>query len=195
MNIQNEKNFFINFYSKGSPIRNSINAAVLGPIEKKKIFYSPEAKKPLKEEFKSFLQNEVTKMKPFFETSFTEKYFLEKVLILRDKVNSEFNNTNLFNLERKFTIGNSQKFLSLFLKYEWCTDQLPEPVICPVDRVMLKESKAPFKYQNWMSINTFDEYKVRYNYLKEAAFKANLTPAQYELIEFNNYKRKNAKNK
>ena len=46
-----------------------------------------------------------------------------------------------------------------------------------------------------MSINTLDEYKVRFNYLKEAAFKANLTPAQYELIEFNNYKRKNAKNK
>jgi len=195
LNIQNEKKFFINFYSKGSPIRNSINAAVLGPIEKKKIFYSPEAKKSLKEEFKSFLQTEATKMKPFFETSFTEKYFLEKVLILRDKVNLEFKNTNLFNLERKFTIGNSQKFLSLFLKYEWCTDQLPEPAICPVDRVMLKESKAPFKYQNWMSINTFDEYKVRYNYLKEAALKANLTPAQYELLEFNNYKRKNAKNK
>ena len=65
-------------------------------------------------------------MKPLFERSFTEKFFLEKVLILRDKVNSEFNKTNLFNLERKFTIGNSQKFLSLFLKYEWCTDKLPE---------------------------------------------------------------------
>ena len=192
MNIQNEKKFFINFYSKGTPIRNSINAAVLGPKEKKKIFYSPEAKKSLKEEFKSFLQTEATKMKPLFERSFTEKFFLEKVLILRDKVNSEFNKTNLFNLERKFTIGNSQKFLSLFLKYEWCTDQLPEPVVCPVDRVMLKKSKAPFKYQNWMSINTFDEYKVRYNYLKEAAIKEKLSPAQYELIEFNNYKRKNA---
>ena len=55
-----------------------------------------------------------------------------------------------------------------------------------------KKSKAPFKYQNWMSINTFDEYKVRYNYLKEAAIKEKLSPAQYELIEFNNYKRKNA---
>ena len=43
-----------------------------------------------------------------------------------------------------------------------------------------------------MSINTFDEYKVRYNYLKEAAIKEKLSPAQYELIEFNNYKRKNA---
>ena len=195
MDLQKEKAYFLNTYKKGKPIRNSINAAVIGPRGRGLEFYSSDSKEELREEFKSFLGEELIKLEPLFNKAFSEDFFLERVLSLRDVVNSQFRKTNLFNLDRMFSIGNSQKLLSLFLKYQWCTNQLPEPMVCPLDRVMLKASKAPIKYQNWMSINTFDEYKVRYNYLKEAALKANLTPAQYELIEFNNYKRKNAKNK
>jgi hypothetical protein len=83
----------------------------------------------------------------------------------------------------RLTIGTSQKFLNLYLKYLWCFDQVEEPPHCPFDRQVQKN--AGFKASvivPWTKIDTIEDYHRQIKRLQDVA--AAHPPEGFSLAEW-----------
>jgi hypothetical protein len=59
--------------------------------------------------------------------------------------------------ELGYKYGVAQKLLNLFLKYLWCLGTIAEPPHCPVDRIIIGETRD--KDRNWTEIVRRSEYQ------------------------------------
>jgi hypothetical protein len=86
-----------------------------------------------------------------------------------------------------FRISHSQKSISVYIKHLWCMDVIPEPKICPVDRIILSKTDAKFKKDiNWGQVNSIKEHIRKFKYIQDQAVSENLTVAKWELLKFKN---------
>lgn len=65
------------------------------------------------------------------------------------------------------TIGMTQKFLNLYLKYRWCLGD-PEPPHCPIDSQVLRYMKKDWRGQPYWSKFDLSDYREAVQSLKDA---------------------------
>lgn len=82
-----------------------------------------------------------------------------------------------------YKYGVAQKLLNLAVKYLWCLGHIKEPPHCPVDRIVINKTKYKNKV-NWTKIKEKEPYENVIEEIKELASAKNLTPAQWELLNY-----------
>lgn len=102
-------------------IKNSIGSA----ITLRKQFFSKESSAEMREEFRRFLGDETIKIASKYKNQQTEQQCIIDMKKLMDSVNKQFQNKGLFQNKYGFTLGQSQKVLTVYLKYLWCLDRIP----------------------------------------------------------------------
>lgn len=77
-----------------------------------------------------------------------------------------------------YKYGVAQKLLNLALKYYWCLGFIKEPPHCPVDSIVISETKLQF---NWTEIKKRAEYQKIIEEIKILANKDRLSVPVWEL--------------
>jgi hypothetical protein len=78
-----------------------------------------------------------------------------------------------------YKYGVAQKLLNLFLKYLWCLGTIAEPPHCPVDRIIIGETR--YIYRNWTEIVGRSEYQEIIEDIKRLADPGGTSIAGWEL--------------
>jgi hypothetical protein len=85
-----------------------------------------------------------------------------------------------------YRYGIAQKLLTLILKYLWCAGIIAEPPHCPVDRIIIGQTKYRGKV-NWTQISKESQYRDTIEAIKELSQAKNMSLSEWEL---NNYTRR-----
>jgi hypothetical protein len=106
---------------------------------------------------------------------------------LKDKMNKKFGEafSNESDHGSMFRISHAQKSISVFVKHLWCLGKVPEPNICPVDRIVLNQTAA--KLSNdiaWGYVNSIEIHRKKFKYITDAAAIEGLPVARWELFKF-----------
>jgi hypothetical protein len=78
-------------------------------------------------------------------------------------------------------VGVVQKILNLYLKYQWCLGDCPEPPHCPLDRQIISKLNLQ-KEVKWTNINDIDTYRYLVDKAKDIACPKSIS--QWELEVF-----------
>jgi len=151
-------------------IISSINAA----FQRNKNVYKDSADKWRCEEFRLFLN---LFLKGLPEVRLTEEDLYSHISGLIEETKKYDDILKLGQLN----YGTAQKLVNLYLKYLWCSDFVPEPPHCPIDRIILKE--AGILDVAWTGIADRDEYVAIVNRIKGVC--GNMSLAQWELQSYN----------
>ena len=84
----------------------------------------------------------------------------------------------------RYRIGVAQKLVNLQLKYLWCGGLLPEPPHCPVDRVILTQTRYGHSPPAWTRMDTEEAYLDAIGTIREKAEVAGATIAAWELAAY-----------
>jgi hypothetical protein len=123
-----------------------------------------------------------------FEGDITVDVYEKMVLELKDTMNQSF--PSLFDNGSSdgsmFRVSHAQKSISVYIKHLWCCGEIAEPNICPVDRVILKRTAAKNRFDllKWTGVNSIEEYRVRFDFIRQAAHAASMSVACWELSHF-----------
>lgn len=82
-----------------------------------------------------------------------------------------------------YRIGTAQKLLNLQLKYLWCLGLVDEPPHCPVDSIVIADTKLRGKVA-WTRIRTISEYQEVIAALRVQAESAKMSLARWELFTY-----------
>ena len=84
-----------------------------------------------------------------------------------------------------FRVSHAQKSIAVFIKHLWCLGDVGEPRICPVDRVVLRATNAKRNDDlAWGCVNSIEDHRRKFGYIEDAAERAGLSVARWELINF-----------
>ena len=112
-----------------------------------------------KKEFKQHLRNHIEQLLPIYQqTQVLEEAHYKNI----EKLREETKRFSEILKNGEINIGIAQKILNLYLKYQWCSDNLKGniPPHCPVDRIIQK--KAGFKendIKSWTQIIEIEDYR------------------------------------
>ena len=81
-----------------------------------------------------------------------------------------------------YKYGVAQKLLNLFLKYLWCLGTIAEPPHCPVDRIIIGETR--YKDRNWTEIVRRSEYQEIIEDIRRLANQRGTSIAMWELSTY-----------
>ncbi len=104
---------------------------------------------------------------------------------MNKKFPDEFNNGSKHG--SMFRTSHAQKSIAVYIKILWCMGRIEEPMICPVDRIILNKTNA--RHSNdiaWGYVNTIQEHGRKFGYIQEAAKAADMSVAKWELYIFAN---------
>jgi hypothetical protein len=79
-----------------------------------------------------------------------------------------------------YKYGVAQKLLNLALKYYWCLGLIAEPPHCPIDRIVISETKSK-NFINWTRITKKSEYEEVIEDVKRLAHDRGLSVPLWEL--------------
>jgi len=85
-------------------------------------------------------------------------------------------------VELGYKYGAAQKLLNLFLKYLWCLGTIAEPPHCPVDRIIIGQTR--YKERNWTEIVRRSEYEEIIEDIRRLANREGTSIAQWELSTY-----------
>jgi hypothetical protein len=113
-----------------------------------------------------------------------ETIILEFKIHMNRRFNLEFDSGSKHGSEMR--ISHSQKSISVYVKHLWCLGVIDEPDICPVDRVILSQTKAKeLNDISWGFVNSIEVHRQKFKYITNAASRQRLSVAQWELSSFN----------
>ena len=141
--------------------------------------YREGAKEPDKAKFKAALRKQLTELVQQYTTDMDDDGHIKNIEHLADNLSKEFAQV----LEGgRFRIGSAQKTLNLYLKYLWCTEQIPMPPHCPFDSTVI--GKLPgCDSINWTTLDKVEDYR---RLVEAARAEAGTVPlAQWELETYN----------
>ena len=78
-----------------------------------------------------------------------------------------------------YRFGVAQKLLNLTLKYHWCLGVVVEPPHCPVDRIVLKQTRR--SDMSWTQIDDCGPYLEAIDAIRAVANRESLSIAMWEL--------------
>lgn len=184
--VVKQKKLFLDAYnfdrSKDIGLTKAINAAV-----QHNNLYAREATANDRKIIREFWKQNLLEIGDEFKNSInidTYEFMISKLASgMNNKFEKLFDNGNPHG--SMFRISHSQKSISVFVKHLWCLDLIPEPNICPVDRIILSQTDAKKnKDLSWGYVNTIEDHRRKFNYLLKAASETNMTLAQWELSKF-----------
>lgn len=141
--------------------------------------YCNDATNRAKANFRSTLQMLLIKLAENYGQPIQENQHIQNIEYLANDLSVRFSSV----LEDgRFRIGSAQKALNLYLKYLWCTDQIPMPPHCPFDNVIISRLSG-CEGINWTSLDDVSVYKRIVSAAREAA--NGLPLSQWELREYN----------
>ncbi|MDP2852700.1 MAG: hypothetical protein Q8O28_00485 [Smithellaceae bacterium] len=83
-----------------------------------------------------------------------------------------------------YRYGIAQKLLNLALKYYWCLGEINAPPHCPVDSIVINQTKYKDEIK-WTKIRERSEYQKIIEAIKEKATEQQLSIPEWELELFN----------
>lgn len=184
--IKQKQNYFLAQYnptlSNEIALRNSVKAAV-----QHNLLYSKSTKIKHRTLIGAYWRNSLIEIGRNFHSQVDERDYETLIEALKTRMNDDFG--ELFQESNKctsgFRISHAQKSISIYIKYLWCMSVIPEPQICPIDRLILKKTEArKFNDTSWTFVNSIEEHRRKFQYIKQAANKANQSIAAWELINF-----------
>jgi hypothetical protein len=141
--------------------------------------YREDAKELDRAKFRDALRNQLAELAQHYATDMDNDSHIKNIEHLADKLSKEF--TQVLKGGR-FRIGSAQKALNLYLKYLWCTEQIPTPPHCPFDNFII--GKLPgCNSINWTTLDDVKDYR---RLVMAARAMAGTVPlAQWELAAYN----------
>src|SRR5687768_4865176 len=125
--------------------------------------------------FQSGLRRALDNLAPEYAKSVREERHCDNIARLADSLSAQH---GLILAGGRFRIGPAQKAVNLFLKYLWCTGDIPTPPHCPFDaRIILL--LPPVDRINWTTMDSVDSYRRLVAAARRLAGKQSL--AEWEL--------------
>ena len=188
MNIELYKSNFLEKYNPNKSIEVALSNAVKAAVQHN-ILYTKNLAQSERKEIRSYWFESLKSIGLKFENQVTLAEYELIISELKDKINQKFG--MYFQSKSRhgseFRISHAQKSISIYVKYLWCLDLIPEPKICPVDRVILTQTDAKSKDVAWGYVNDVSEHKRKFKYIIESAAAANLSIAKWELFLFSKF--------
>jgi hypothetical protein len=117
--------------------------------------YREGAREPDKARFKAALKEQLTEIAQQYITDMDDDSHIENIEHLADNLSTQFAQV----LEGgRFRIGSAQKALNLYLKYLWCTGQIPMPPHCPFDSIIIGRLPGCDSI-NWTTLDSVEDYR------------------------------------
>ncbi|MCM4150021.1 hypothetical protein DHD05_00315 [Arenibacter sp. N53] len=178
---------------KNTFINNEIWMLTYGASFQRAYAYTENASEVTKGYFKNMTSGLINNMLDQYKKgNVSDDQHIENIEAVRD---------NSRNFSEIFTggeinFGISQKILNLYLKYQWCLGNIPEPPHFPVDRIIQQKLNRHVENTTMVSlqIEPWTRFKDETHYLKVINFSRelakldssvhNLTPANIELTLF-----------
>ena len=174
--VEEGLNSFKSIYNPSSSLQIAKNKSIYAALQRNPTYrsnFKTDQRKKFRLAWEAVL-NEFISKKLFL---LDEVRFIKVALHYRDCLKKEAPYLN-------FKLSHTQKSLSLYAKHCWALDIISEPMICPVDRMILVAAKAPVGMQTWTKIDSEAEYLAQFTFIRNAAQKANMSIAQWELLSF-----------
>tara|TARA_R110000765_G_scaffold340818_2_gene430866 strand:- start:215 stop:763 length:549 start_codon:yes stop_codon:yes gene_type:complete len=178
---------------KDTFIDNEIWMLTYGASFQRAYAYTENASEVTKGYFKNMTSGLINNMlNQYKKGNVSDDQHIENIKAVRD--NSR-NFSEIFN-GGEINFGIAQKMLNLYLKYQWCLGNIPEPPHFPVDRIIQQKlnkndennTLAPLQIEPWTRFKDETHYLKVINFSRELAkldsSVQNLTPANIELTLF-----------
>jgi hypothetical protein len=132
-----------------------------------------------KARFRAALKKQLTELAQQYTTGMDDDGHIKNIEHLADNLSTEFAQVLKGG---RFRIGSAQKALNLYLKYLWCTEQIPTPPHCPFDNTII--GKLPgCNSINWTTLDSVEDYRHLVVTARTEAETASL--ARWELEAYN----------
>jgi hypothetical protein len=188
MNIELYKSNFLEKYNPNKSIEVALSNAVKAAVQHN-ILYTKNLAQSERKEIRSYWFECLKSIGLKFENEVTLTEYELIISELKDKINKKFG--IYFQSKSRhgseFRISHAQKSISIYVKYLWCLNLIPEPKICPVDRIILTQTAAKSNDVAWGYVNEVSEHKRKFKYIIESAAVANLSIAKWELFLFSKF--------
>jgi hypothetical protein len=141
--------------------------------------YREGARDADKARFRAALKKQLTELAQQYTTGMDDDGHIKNIEHLADNLSTEFAQVLKGG---RFRIGSAQKALNLYLKYLWCTEQIPTPPHCPFDNTII--GKLPgCNSINWTTLDSVEDYR---RLVVTARTEAGTAPlARWELAAYN----------
>lgn len=184
--IDYKKLKFLEKYNPTGDILESAAKAISASVQHN-LLYSKELTIKDKNQIRSFWIEKLLNIGEKFKNPINIATYEMLIQNLKTEMNVAFGKS--FDSQSKhgsmFRISHSQKSISVFIKHLWCMNKIEEPIICPVDRIILQKTEALAKKDiAWGYVNSIEEHRTKFNYIENAAKLDNMSVAQWELSKF-----------
>ena len=145
-------------------LRNAVNAALQHVL-----IYADGVNPDQRKEFREFMKKWLTQLGfRYFAWEYDAARYCDEITSLQNELTNRFR--AILN-GGTITVGVCQKPISLYLKYLWLLDDSgKKPIFPPLDRGVLKETKAPGP-QGFPQITTIEEYRTICDHIDDHAKK------------------------
>ncbi len=130
------------------------HAMVLQATVQRAAIYEPSAPEESREQFRGGLRKALARAALGYADVTTEEAHLDAIVTLSGEI-TEAHAAALRG--GRFRIGPAQKSLNLFLKYLWCSGEIPMPPHCPFDAVVIARLPSSM-YVPWTRIDSIEAY-------------------------------------
>ena len=184
--LKDKKREFLQKYNPNRDDETALKSAINAAVQRNLLYaksIEPDEKKQVREGWAESLLDIAKE----FQKEVSLAHYEQLVLNLQKQMNHKYR--GLFNSGSRhgsmFRISHSQKSIAVCVKHLWCLGKIPEPKICPVDRIILRKTSAAISGDiAWGYVNSIEELRRKFNYIIEEANKSSLTVAQWELLSF-----------
>ena len=152
---------------------------VLQATVQRAAIYEPNAPEELRERFRGGLRKALTQAARGYSGVTTEEAHLAAIVALsRDITEAHAGALR----GGRFRIGPAQKALNLFLKYLWCSGDIPVPPHCPLDAVVIARLPSSM-YVPWTQLDSIEAYVQLVGAARVAAGDSSLSDWELRLYQ------------
>jgi hypothetical protein len=131
-----------------------LSLTVMATLRRSKT-YREDAKEPDRAKFRDALRNQLVELAQQYATDVDDDSHIKNIEHLADKLSKEFAQVLKGG---RFRIGSAQKALNLYLKYLWCTEQIPTPPHCLFDNFIIGKLSGCNSI-NWTTLDDVKDYR------------------------------------
>lgn len=187
--VEHAKQLFLQRYNNFDFSRRVAASKAISAAVQHNLLYAPSTNSKDKESIRIYWESCLEEVGDEFKNNISVQTYEVIVEQLKKGMNRRFgeffNNGSPYG--SMFRISHSQKSISVYIKHLWCAGIIPEPKVCPVDRIILSATSAKkMKDVSWGHVNSIEEHRRKFKYIIEEASAQNMSIAVWELLKFTN---------
>lgn len=156
-------------------LRDQFHGLVLQATVQRADIYAFEAPEDVRQGFRIGLRRALDAAAVKYANPVPDDAHIAEIVALADELSTTHGEALS---SQRFRIGPAQKALNLFLKYLWCTDEIPTPPHCPFDSFIIGELPVRCRV-NWTEMDEREQYERLVEGARERAGDQSL--AEWEL--------------